>query len=264
MMARSCLAAALVVVLSCGSAFAQSREFADGVGVGAGVTRDHMDPTGYGPESLSYAARDWQGSHADPRSARPVLRLRSDRAPSITFQAGALLNEQQGGGHPDTVRADAMNRGDGGIGVGGFAGVLLNDDEMSGTAIGLNFQGMAGDSAAGDGMLFELGADYTTPVADSLQFSARVSSSFSAENAMGPVVGGNGLARSGLDKSDTNGGFKDVGLGLGLDYNFAESWNLETNLGYTRLIGDTRRRSLADDDASSHQVFGGVVVNYRF
>jgi outer membrane scaffolding protein for murein synthesis (MipA/OmpV family) len=263
-MARSCLAAALVVVLSCGSAFAQSNEIAGGVGVGAGVARDHNGPTGYGSEPLSYAARNWRGSLTDPRSARPVLRLRSDLAPSVTFQAGPVLNEFQGGGDPDAIRAGAMSRGDGGTGVGGFAGVLVNDDEMSGTAVGFNLQGMADGSAPGDGMLFEMGADYTTPVAESLQFSARVSSSFAAENAMGPVLGGNGPARSGLDKSDSNGGFKDVGLGLGLDYNFAESWNLETNLGYTRLIGDPKRRSSADDDAGSHQIFGGVVVNYRF
>jgi hypothetical protein len=270
MMARSCLAAALVVVLSCGSAFAQSNESGGGgVGVGAGVARDHNGPMGYGSEPLSYAARNWRGSLADPRSAHPVLRLRSDLAPSVTFQAGPVLNEFQGGGRPGAIgagaiRAGAMNRGDGGTGVGGFAGVLVNDDEMSGTAVGFNLQGMADGSASGDSMLFEMGADYTTPVAESLQFSARVSSSFAAENAMGPVLGGNGPARSGLDKSDSNGGFKDVGLGLGLDYSFAESWNLETNLGYTRLIGDPKRRSSADDDAGSHQIFGGVVVNYRF
>ena len=48
------------------------------------------------------------------------------------------------------------------------------------------------------------------------------------------------------------------------DYNFAESWKLETSLGYSRSIGDANRRSLADEEGRSHQLFGGVVVNYRF
>jgi outer membrane scaffolding protein for murein synthesis (MipA/OmpV family) len=137
---------------------------------------------------------------------------------------------------------------------------------MPGTAVGLNLQGLADGSDSGDGMLFELGADYTTPLAESWQFSARLSSSFAAESTMGPVlgVGGNDSARSGFDRSDGDGGFKDVGLGLGLDYNFTESWNLETSLGYARSIGDANRRSLADDEGNSHQLFGGVVVNYRF
>lgn len=262
MMARTCVAAAVAVFLSCGAAFAQSKDVA--VGVGVGVARDHKGSTDYGPQSLSYARRDWQGSLADPLSATSALRLQSDLAPSLTFHAGPLLSQRQEGRHLDTTRAGAMDRGEGAVGFGGFAGLLLNDNMMPGTSVGLNFQGVADGSDSGDGVLFELGADYTMPVAESWQFSARLSSSFASENAMGPVLGGNGSAKSGFNRSDAEGGFKDVGLGLGLDYNFAESWNLETNLGFARFIGDANRRSLADEDGNSHQFFGGVVVNYRF
>jgi len=258
------VAAALTVIFSCGVAFAQSNELAEGVGVGAGVSRDYKGSMDYGPQPPSYARRDWRRSLASPLATTSALRLQSDLAPSVMFQAGPVMNERQSGNYLDTTRAGAMSRGDGGAEVGGFAGLLVNTDEMPGTAVGLNLQGVADGSDPGDGMLFELGADYTTPFAESWQFSARLSSSFAAENAMGPVVGSGGPARSSLDTSDADGGFKDVGLGLGLDYNFTESWNLETSLGYTRFIGDANRRSLADDDGNSQQFFGGVVVNYRF
>jgi len=261
MMARTCVAAALTAIFSCGAAFAQADELAAGVGVGAGVARDLKGSTDYGSQPLSYARRDWRGSLADPLSATSALGLQSDLAPSVTFQAGPVMNQRQPGNHLDTTRAGAMNQGDGGAEFGGFAGLLVNDDVMAGSAVGLNFQGVAGGSDSGDGMLFELGADYMTPVSESWQFSARLSSSFAADNAMGPS---GGPARSGLDRSDTDGGFKDVGLGLGLDYNFTESWNVETSLGYTRLIGDANRRSSTDEEGNSHQFFGGVVVNYRF
>ncbi len=266
MMARSFVAAAFVVILSCGTAFAQSGETAGRVGVGAGVALDHKGSADSGPQPLSYARRDWRKSLSEPLSATSALRLRSDLAPSVTFEAGSLSSQRQRGSHLDTTRAGAMNRGDGGAGFGGFAGVQVSNDVLPGAAVGLNLQGVADGADTGDGLRFELGADYTMPVAESWQFSARLSSSFAADNAMGPVVGagGNNSARSGLDRSGTDGGFKDVGLGLGLDYNFAESWKLETSLGYSRSIGDAKRRSLADEEGSSHQMFGGVVVNYRF
>jgi outer membrane scaffolding protein for murein synthesis (MipA/OmpV family) len=264
MMARTCVATIIAVVFSCGSAFAQTTEVAEGVGVGAGVARDYTSSTDYGRQPLSYARRDWRRSLADPLSTTSALGLKSDLAPSLTFQAGPLVSQRQPGLDPDTTGADAMNRGEGGTEFGGFAGLLVNDEVMPGSAVGLNFQGIADGSGSGDGMLFELGADYMTPVSESWQFSARLSSSFAADNAMGPVVGGNGSAKSGFDRSDADGGFKDVGLGLGLDYNFTESFNLETSLGYTRFIGDANRRSLADEDGNSQQFFGGVVVNYRF
>jgi len=264
MMARTFVAAALTAIFSCGAAFAQADELAAGVGVGAGVARDYKGSTDYGPQPLSYARRDWQRSLADPLSTTSALRLQSDLASSVTFQAGPVMNQRQPGNHPDTTRAGAMSRGDGGAEIGGFAGLLVNDEVMPGSAAGLNLQGIADGSGSGDGILFELGADYTTPFAESWQFSARLSSSFAAENAMGPVVGGGGAARIGLDRSDADSGFKDVGLGLGLDYIFTESWNLETSLGYSRFIGDANRRSPADEDGNSNQFFGGVVVNYRF
>jgi outer membrane scaffolding protein for murein synthesis (MipA/OmpV family) len=266
MMARTFVAAALTAIFSCGAAFAQADELAAGVGVGAGVgvTFNHKGSTDYGPQPLSYARRDWQRSLADPLSTTSALQLQSDLAPSVTFQAGPVMNQRQPGNHLDTTRAGALGRGDNGTEFGGFAGLLVNDEVMPGSAIGLNLQGIADGSGSNDGMMFELGADYMTPVSESWLFSARLSSSFAADNAMGPVVGSSGPARSGLDRSGADGGFKDVGLGLGLDYNFTESWNLETSLGYSRFIGDANRRSPADEDGNSSQFFGGVVVNYRF
>ena len=225
MMAKTCVAATIAVILPCGFASAQSND----VGVGAGVGLGHAG------------------------ESAPVMQLRSEQVPGVTFQFGSASDSRR-----QINPLDAT-------GVGGFAGLVVNNGPLSGTEVGLNLQGTSGDPDAGGAMVFELGADYSIPVAESWQFSARLSSSFAADNTSGPTgTGGYGGSRSGLDTSAGDGRFKDVGLGVGLDYNFAESWQLETNLGYTRLIGDANRRSLADEDAGSHQFFGGVVVNYRF
>ncbi len=73
--------------------------------------------------------------------------------------------------------------------------------------------------------------------------------------------GGNDLIDGGGGVGD-DGGFKDVVLGLGLDYNFAESWKSASAIA-ARSVTPTGG-SLADEEGSSHPLFGGVVVNYRF
>ena len=226
MMAKTCVAAIVAVILPSGFASAQSK---NGVGVGAGV--------GLGNAGES----------------APVLQMRSEQVPGVTFQIGTVSDSRR--------QINALDA----TGGGGFAGLVVNGGPLSGTEVGLSVQGTAGGPDAGGAKLFELGADYTMPVAELWQFSARLSSSFAAESALGSTgTGGYGGSRSGLDSSDGDARFKDVGLGLGLDYNFAESWQLETSLGYTRMIGDANRRSLGDDETGAHQFFGGVVVNYRF
>ncbi len=225
MMAKTRVAATLAVLLPCGFAWAQTSD----VGVGAGVGLGHAG------------------------ESAPVLQLRSEQVPGVTFQIGSVSDSRR--------QINSL----GAVGGGGFAGLVVNDGPMAGTEVGLNLLGSTGGADAGGTMVFELGADYSMPVAESWQFSARLSSSFAAENSLGSTgTGGYGGSRSGLDTSAGDGRFKDVGLGLGLDYNFAESWQLGTSLGYTRQIGDANRRSLNDEEAGSHQFFGGVVVNYRF
>ena len=58
-------------------------------------------------------------------------------------------------------------------------------------------------------------------------------------------VSGADAAASGLDQYNADGGVKDVGIDLGLDWNFASSWSLRGLARISQLVGD------ADDDSFS-------------
>ncbi|MGF1641620.1 MAG: MipA/OmpV family protein [Rhodospirillales bacterium] len=226
-----------------GVAAAGSNEVGIGGGLSLGVSGGALP---HGTPATS-AGSGWRPATGERRTVAPGLELRSDLVPSVTFQAGPLISLPAAGA---AARPPL---------VGGFAGMVFNDGTLPGATIGVDLQGM--QRGPDGGTRFEVGAAYAAPVTEAWQFSARLSSGFASDAATGLAGGG---SRGGLDAPDGESGFRDVGLGVGLDYDFADRWRLETSLGYTRLIGDPHRRSVADEEARTHQFFGGVVVNYRF
>jgi outer membrane scaffolding protein for murein synthesis (MipA/OmpV family) len=71
-------------------------------------------------------------------------------------------------------------------------------------------------------------------------------------------------ARSGLNRYNADGGMKDYGIDLGLNWNFASSWDLRGIARINQLVGDADDGSPVVDEGSETQFFGGVLVMFKF
>jgi outer membrane protein len=77
-------------------------------------------------------------------------------------------------------------------------------------------------------------------------------------------VSASDAARSGLDPYNADGGMKDYGIDLGLNWNFASSWALRGVASISQLVGDADNDSPVVDEGSETQFFGGVLVLFKF
>ena len=71
-------------------------------------------------------------------------------------------------------------------------------------------------------------------------------------------------ARSGLKRYNADSGMKDVGIDLGLNWNFASSWDLRGIASISQLIGDADDSSPVVNEGSETQFMGGVMVLFKF
>lgn len=71
-------------------------------------------------------------------------------------------------------------------------------------------------------------------------------------------------AASGLPVYRAQGGFKDAGAGLGLDYRIGDHWTITAAGGYTRLFDDAADAPLVVRRGSRDQWNGGLFLSYRF
>ena len=66
---------------------------------------------------------------------------------------------------------------------------------------------------------------------------------------------------------DAGAGIKDIGLGMGLTYDFDDHWLLKGKLAYLRLLGDAQDSPLVDPDGgqgNDNQLQLGTALAYRF
>ena len=71
-------------------------------------------------------------------------------------------------------------------------------------------------------------------------------------------------ARSGLSTYDADGGMKDVGLDLGVNWGFASNWDLRGLFQIKQLVGDADDDSPVVDEGSETQFFTAVLVVFKF
>jgi len=77
-------------------------------------------------------------------------------------------------------------------------------------------------------------------------------------------VDGGDSARSGLPPYAANGGVKDFGLGISVDYRFTPVWGLISWFNYYRMAGDAKKSPIVDNEGNSNQFKAGLVLTYAF
>jgi outer membrane protein len=76
-------------------------------------------------------------------------------------------------------------------------------------------------------------------------------------------VDGRDSARSGLKEYSADSGIKDVGANLTLSYALTQHWGLLGVAAYRRLVGDASDSPITKN-GDENQLYGGLLVNYRF
>lgn len=149
-----------------------------------------------------------------------------------------------------------------------YGGILeygYSDPSDPRTRAGIDLQIAPGSLGAGDGWLLQPGASYTTPFSERWQFNARVYSTLTSPNsASGALQLDSRQGRGGAGWMSSESPYKDVGVNLGLAYDVNENWRLGTGAGLSRIIGKPGDSASFDEKQSATQLFGGVVVKYKF
>jgi outer membrane protein len=179
--------------------------------------------------------------------------------PSDKLQAGPLVRYQFGRDADDSDDLRGMGDIDAAVELGGFltygigpwsAGLTLFRD-VSGTH---------------DGFTAKLAAGYRHAFSPKLRLRSELYTTWADENYTETYFGVTAAqsARSGLRRYQPEGGVKDIGLSLDLDYSLTESWTVTGRLGYKRLLGDAADSPLVQDRGSANQFSTGLLLSYRF
>lgn len=179
--------------------------------------------------------------------------------PSDKLQVGPLVRYQFGRDEDDSDDLRGMGDIDAAVELGGFltygigpwsAGVTLFQDV----------------SDSHDGFTAKFAAGHRHSFTPKLRLRSELYTTWADENYTQTYFGVTSTqsARSGMRAYAAEGGIKDVGLTLDLDYSLTEHWVVGGRLGYKRLLGDAADSPLVKDRGSADQFTTGVTLSYRF
>jgi len=114
--------------------------------------------------------------------------------------------------------------------------------------------------------LATLGVGYSVKISDPVHMVLMASTSYASGDYMSTYFGidSRDSARSGLKTYNADPGFKDVGVGVLVNYSIWEHVGFRVIANYTRLVGDAEDSPIVDDRGSANQFFGGLMVTYTF
>lgn len=189
------------------------------------------------------------------RSGRLVLNL----VPNSSWEMGPLLGVRYERNDPDNSRVRRMDDIDSAIEAGGFLSYRRGSWFST---LGLSWD----VSDTYGGYIADLQAGYQQEMTDDLGLIYTASLSYADDEYMEEYFGVNArdAASSGLPPFRPDGGIKDLGVGISVNYNFTNTWGLIAGFDYYRLVGDAADSPLVDDEGNRNQFKGVVAVSYSF
>lgn len=179
--------------------------------------------------------------------------------PNDKLQVGPLVRYQSGRDQDDSSALHGMGDIDSGVELGGF----INYSTGPWSAGLTLFRDVSGSH---DGTTVKVSAGNRLPLAPKWMLRSEIATTWADDAYTETFFGVTAAqsARSGLRQYQPEGGFKDAGLTLDLDYSLTEHWGITTRLGYKRLLGDAADSPLVKDRGSADQLNGGLFVTYKF
>jgi outer membrane protein len=187
------------------------------------------------------------------------LNLRANLIPSNFWRLGPVYNYRAERDDVDNNRVDRLDEVSDANEFGLFGGI-----EWEGWYLFLEYLADMGD--AHDGAYGSLKGGYNWVLNPEWVITMGGFATYASDDYMSTYFGidRQDAARSGLDRYDADGGMKDVGLDLGVNWGFAPSWDLRGLFQYKRLIGDADDDSPVVDEGSENQLFTAILVVFKF
>jgi MltA-interacting protein MipA len=247
------LAVAVGAVLTASSAFAQA-------GGAAAGDKPTGQVGGFAASSPSIQDQDLLQSLA---TGQRGVQVRTNLLSAGSLQAGSTVDYWPNAAHPETPAIASRRDQSAPVQLGGFVGYLFHDQGTGAapSTLGLDVQVATDPLADRSGWLLQPGVGYTTPLTPSWQLNTRLFSTYAPEGSAGSALGADSPVAMRFGNS-ADSGFQDVGVGLGLGYSITDSWNIQTQARYQRMLGAGETESARE--TSPHQFFGGVMIDYKF
>jgi outer membrane protein OmpA-like peptidoglycan-associated protein/outer membrane scaffolding protein for murein synthesis (MipA/OmpV family) len=226
------------------------------LGLGVGYAPDYEGSNEYEPVPLLQARVNWRQGYFLSFLGNS---LRANVIPSRNWHLGPLLRYRMERDDVEDDEVDDMKKVDAAVELGAFGGY---SGEHWLTALSV-----AKDVAAGhSGVVAELGLGYRIPFQSLGHMTLFASTTYADSDYMQTYFGvdAEDAARSGLSRYDADSGIKDVGVGVAWQYNFNRNWGMLALARYTQLLDDAKDSPVVDDEGDESQIFGGVILNYRF
>lgn len=175
------------------------------------------------------------------------------------FKAGPIARYSFGRDEDDNNALEGLGDVDDSIELGGFIkyeiGIWSADLTVT--------QDVAGGH---EGLLAEASTGIAVPLTENLRSSIEASATWADSNYMETYFGVSSAqsAASGYSVYDADGGFKDVGVTLGLDYMFTDRIGIGGRAQYKLLLGDAADSPIVADEGSEDQFLSTLFLTYRF
>jgi outer membrane scaffolding protein for murein synthesis (MipA/OmpV family) len=278
------------VALGCGSGSASAQAIADvggvesvdvdgtdtglgrsnaiiGIGIGASPEYEGGDVYDFGvvPFGRFSYLEHQQYLALGPNFGSRTYQARLNVLPYEGIELGPLLAYRAGRKRVDNQAVRQLPNIDNGAEAGGFTRYWL-PLQLPRQRIGVDLSGAADFTGAYDGWWIQPGLTYKVGVSESVSFTGRAYADYANKNYMQTFFGidADQSARSGLRERDADAGFKDVGLTLGVNWQFAKHWFTGVSGSYERLIEDAGSSPITRDAGNKNQGSGGVYVGYKF
>lgn len=231
-------------------------------GLGVGAAPDYQGSEDYEAVPLWNVRAD---DLYDPNTYVQIVgpRLKSNLLPHPNIRLGVSGQYVAERSSVDNDRVDILRRTDDGFLLGALVGY---DYEVgSDRVISVEFDPRF-DISDNIGGLFTARGAYAAPISADLSFKAGVETTYATSDYMDEffTIDAAGAAASGLNTFKADDGFRDVGLTVDMTYEITSNWSTTGSLAYHLLVDDAADSPVTDDEGSEHQVFLGLLVNYKF
>jgi len=187
------------------------------------------------------------------------LNLRANVIPSDMWRLGPVYNYRAERDNVENNQVDRMQAVSDANELGIFGGFEWNNWFV--------FLDVLADTGnAYDGWYSTLKGGYNWVIDDAWMLSMGGHATYANDDYMETYFGvsSRDAARSGLNRYNADGGMKDYGIDLGVNWNFARSWALRGIASVSQLVGDADNDSPVVDEGSETQFLSGVMVMFKF
>lgn len=174
------------------------------------------------------------------------------------FEFGAVTGYRGGRDQDDARRLNGLGDVDGGLVLGGYAGVHVGS---------VLFDVSTASQVTGDdtGTTVRLGAETKHQISPRMKLRARVGTTLADDDYMQSFFGVTpaqaATSGAGLAAFNPDGGFKDVHAELSTDTDIGEKWVLRLGIRYARLVGDAADSPVIETE---DQVTGTIGLGFKF